>query len=296
MIEKILDFSQEPVSLKIKYQQLVIIKDNHPDITIPINEIAVIIASHPQISYTNAVLASLAENGGIFIICDKKYLPIAMTLPLQSHYIQTQRFLLQANVSLPTRKQLWKQIVQAKVKNQGKLLYKLYGNDQGLLKMAHRVRSGDQDNIEAQASRRYWTTLFNDPSFKRNPQKQDQNRFLNYGYAVLRAIVSRAICSAGLHPSLGLHHHNQYNPFCLADDLMEPFRPFIDRAVVELLKKYPEDHPLDPELKKQILSAITEKININQEKRTIFDSATKTANSLVKVYEGKEKKLILPEL
>jgi CRISPR-associated endonuclease Cas1 subtype II len=206
--------------------------------TIPFADIAVLVTSHPQISFTQAVLAGLAAAGGMFIVSNEKHMPAAMLLPLSTHSTQTERFARQAAVSLPTRKRAWQQIVQAKLRVQARLLQETAGADQGLLLMAGKVRSGDPDNLEAQAARIYWQALFGKDapgkSFRRDPKGEGINVHLNYGYAVLRAIVARALCASGLHPSLGVHHHNRYDTFCLADDLMEPFRPLVDRVVAGL--------------------------------------------------------------
>jgi hypothetical protein len=174
----------------------------------------------------------------MFIVSNEKHLPAAMLLPLSTHSTQTERFARQAAVSLPTRKRAWQQIVQAKLRAQARLLEETTGADQGLHVMAGRVRSGDPDNLEAQAARVYWPALFgkeaSGEAFRRDPEGEGINVHLNYGYAVLRAIVARALCASGLHPSLGVHHHNRYDTFCLADDLMEPFRPLVDRVVAGL--------------------------------------------------------------
>jgi CRISPR-associated protein Cas1 len=206
--------------------------------TIPFADIAVLVTSHPQISFTQAALAGLAAAGGMLIVSNEKHLPAAMLLPLSTHSTQTERFARQAAVSLPTRKRAWQQIVQAKLRAQARLLEETTGADQGLRVMAAKVRSGDPDNLEAQAARIYWPALLGKDAsgepFRRDPEGEGINVHLNYGYAVLRAIVARALCASGLHPSLGVHHHNRYDTFCLADDLMEPFRPLVDRVVAGL--------------------------------------------------------------
>ena len=173
-----------------------------------------------------------------------------MLLPLEGHSTQGERFALQAAVSLPTRKRLWRDIVHSKILAQSIILKEFWEIDRGLEQMASRVLIKNAANVEAQAARRYWKSLFGDSNFRRDRDAQDQNRFLNYGYAVLRAIVVRAVCGAGLHPSLGLHHHNRYDAFRLADDLVEPFRPSVDRVVVRYCQKCGADAPFDREAKK----------------------------------------------
>jgi CRISPR-associated protein Cas1 len=205
--ERIIDISDEPARLSVRLKQLVIERGDEP-ITVPLEELAVIVVSHPAVTYTHAVLSGICAAGGAFIICDDKHLPTGMLLPLQANFVQTERFAAQAQATLPMKKQLWKQIVKSKVQSQAGLLRKLRGEDLGLNRLAGKVRSGDTANIEAQASRRYWTALFG-TEFIRDYEAEDQNRLLNYGYAVLRALTARAICASGLHPSLGVHHHNR---------------------------------------------------------------------------------------
>ncbi|MFW6303056.1 MAG: type II CRISPR-associated endonuclease Cas1, partial [Candidatus Sumerlaeota bacterium] len=234
MTEHVFDFSKEGVRLSVKYEQLVIEPKESPKRTVPLKEIGVLIFSHPMISCTQAVFSGLAENGGAIVICNSKHLPTAMMLPLVGHSTQCERLIQQSDASLPMRKQLWRSIVKAKICSQAKALEERNGDDHGLAKIAKSVRSGDLDNREAHAARRYWPLLFKGHDFRRNPDLPGINAVLNYGYAVLRAITARAICGAGLHPTLGLHHHNRYNPYCLADDLMEPFRPVVDKVAAEI--------------------------------------------------------------
>jgi CRISPR-associated protein Cas1 len=218
-----------------------------------------------------------------------------MMLPVTGHSVQTERFAAQADAPAPVRKRLWKQVVRCKILAQADLLQRLRGDDQGLTAVSRSVRSGDPSNREAVASRRYWSALFDDPGFRRRFDAPDANRLLNYGYAVLRAVVGRAICAAGLHPSLGLHHHNRYNPFCLADDLMEPYRPLIDSAVVEHVGCYGTDAPLDRVGKQALLEAILARYRADGEVRTLFDLAARTAVSLAKVYLKQSSDLDYPK-
>lgn len=296
MPDRILDFSLEPTSLSARIGLLVIEQKDKPELTIPFADIAVIITSHPQVHYTNAVLAQLAEAGGAFIVCNSKYLPVGMLLPIVAHSTQTERFILQAQAPLPIKKQIWKQIIQAKIKNQGKLLKNLYGEDEELIAISKKVKSGDFENMEGFASRRYWQKLFADQQFVRDRSKDDQNKLLNYGYTVLRAITARAVCSAGLHPSIGVHHHNRYNAYCLADDLMEPFRPIVDKAVVQIVREKGKNIELNKEIKATLISAITARFELEGESRTIFDILARTASSLALIFEGKTNELLLPEI
>jgi CRISPR-associated protein Cas1 len=203
-----------------------------------------------------------------------------MLLPLVCHSLQTGRFAAQAALSLPAKKRLWQQIVRAKIQAQARLLEEKLDADCGLRAFASRVRSGDAGNLEAQAARIYWRKLFNDPHFRRDPDADGLNSCLNYGYAVLRAIVSRSLCGAGLHPSLGVHHHNRYDAFCLADDLMEPFRPIVDREVASLRDARGPEPPLDKESKRALLQTLLGRFEAAAESRTLFDWASRTAESL----------------
>lgn len=296
MTDRILDLFEEPVRLSVRLAQLVIAREGREDVTVPIEDIGVLVVSHPQVTYTQAVLSTLVTAGGAFVACDGRHLPVGMLLPIDAHYVQTERMALQAAAPLPMRKRLWRQIVRAKVRAQGRLLEELHGNDQGLPKLADEVRSGDPSNVEAQASRRYWPALFADPAWRRDRDALDQNRLLNYGYAVLRAIVARAICAAGLHPSLGLHHHNRYNSFCLADDLMEPLRPVVDKVVWRQVQAGAPEAALDRAVKAALLEGVAGRLLVQGESRTVFDAASIVASSLVAVLEKRAPRLTLPEV
>jgi len=296
MTERLIDLADSPARLSVRLEQLVIERCEDETVTVPLEELAVVVVSHPAVTFTHAVLAGLAGRGGAFVVCDDRHLPVGMILPLQSHHLQSERFGHQAAASQPTQKRLWQQLVKAKVKAQGHVLKELRGDDEGLIALAARVRSGDPDNVESRAARRYWPALFRDPAFRRNRDGDDYNRYLNYGYAVLRAVVARAICAAGLHPSLGLHHHNRYDTFALASDLMEPLRPLVDKAVVVHARLKCPDAPFDKKAKAAILNALTGRLLVEGEERTLFDVAARTASSLAQVYLGQRKRLVLPEI
>jgi len=296
MTDRMIDLSEEPVHLSVRHAQLVIERQARGDVTVPLNELGVLVVSHPQVSLTHAVLSRLSAAGGAVVVCDQKHLPVGMMLPLQGHFAQAERFAQQARASRPTCKRLWQQIVRSKIRAQSRLLSDLHDDDRGLSALVSRVRSGDPENVEAQASRRYWPALFQDPGFRRRPEGEDQNRLLNYGYAVLRAIIARAICAAGLHPSLGLHHHNRYDLFCLADDLMEPLRPVVDRAVIRCVQESDANTPLDRQAKQALLSALTGRFEVQGEWRSLFDVVGRLASSLAAVFAGERQGLILPEI
>lgn len=296
MTDRVIDISEAAARLSVRYKQLVIEPEEGSATLVPLADLAVLIASHPRIRYTQAVLAGIAEHKGVFIACGRDHMPKAMLLPVEGHYVQAERFAKQAQASLPTRKRLWRDIVRCKVKAQARLLIHLHGDEGGVAALVGHVRSGDPDNVEARAARRYWPLLFDDRSFRRRREASDQNRLLNWGYAVLRAMVSRAICAAGLHPSFGLHHRNRYDAFQLADDLMEPFRPLVDRAVVDWVREWGRDTPLDPGTKRHLLQALTARYVAQDESRTLFNWLTLTSQSLAQVLTAERKDLLLPEI
>lgn len=321
-MQRILDISDCGARLRSSLQRLVIERDQQPEVTIPFADVAVLVVAHPQVSYSQSVLSNLSAAGGVFVSCDVRRHPVGMLLPLAAHFTQAERFTAQASASLPTRKRLWQQIVRAKVRGQAEMLTELDGQDHGLLALVSQVRSGDPTNVEAQAARRYWPNLFG-PTFRRiyeaseqPPESESsgceeidqpavesnecsllslQNRWLNYGYAVLRAMTARAVCASGLHPSLGLHHHNRYNAFCLADDLMEPFRPLVDIAVVRLFEHHADLWDLNREAKRELLSALTERCLLGGEQRTLFDALSRVAASLAAALMEETDVLDLPE-
>ncbi|GIK30432.1 MAG: CRISPR-associated endonuclease Cas1 [Chloroflexota bacterium] len=316
MTERLIDLAESAAYLRIRNRQLVIERhqsrdregasspaaDRHPpedesipsETSVPLCEVAALIVAHPQVNCSQPVLAELMQSGGAFIVCDSRSLPVGMMLPLNANVLQSQRLAAQASAPLPLKKQLWKQIVRRKILAQAELLTELRGGDHGLSDLVRTVRSGDPDNREAVAARRYWPVLFDDPNFHRRFDAPDANRLLNYGYAVLRAVMGRAICGAGLHPTLGLHHHHRENPFCLADDLIEPYRPLIDAAVVEHVAAG-RGTELDRIGKQTLLEAVLARYSADGEVRTLFDLCARTAVSLVKVLEKQTDRLVYPK-
>jgi CRISPR-associated protein Cas1 len=289
VLNRILDFSESPARLRVKLEQLVVERQDQPEVSMPLADLAVIVVAHPQVTYTQAVLAGLSAAGGVFVSCNRQNLPVGMMLPISAHFSQAESF------AAPLRKRLWRQLIRAKIQAQAETLAQLHGTDGGLVRLVRHVRSGDPANVEARAARKYWSMLFADLSFRRHRENEDQNVLLNYGYAVLRAIVARAICAVGLHPSLGLHHHNKYNAYCLADDLMEPFRPTVDRSVAEYCRETKDFTGLTPAVKQTIISDLTGRYMINGEQRTLFDVAAALASSLADVFLEKAEKLLLPK-
>jgi CRISPR-associated protein Cas1 len=298
MSDRILEIAH-PARLSVKDAQLVIEREEFLPFITPVSGINTLLLAHPQVTLTQAVVSRLAEAGAMLVTIDHRYLPVAMTLPLQAHSLQTERLASQMSLKPVAQKRLWRQIVQAKIRAQGNLLKELHGSDERLIATAARVRSGDPENLEAQAARRYWGLIFGDPKFRRGADPlesgPDQNRHLDYGYTVLRASVARAVCAAGLHPSIGLRHHNRYDPFCLAADLMEPFRPLIDRRVAHWIEHNDPKGPLDAVPKKWLIEAVTMRYWVNREQRVLSDILFRVAGSLAAVLAGSEEKLDLPD-
>lgn len=301
MTDRVLDFSEEPARLSVRLENLVIERDEQPPRLIPMAEIGVVVVSHPRVSYTHSVLMLLALKGCAFVTCDERRLPIAMLLPLQSNVTQTERMIAQAAATEPVRKRLWKRVVRAKIQAQARALDACGLDGQPVRALLPEVKSGDAGNVEAQAARRYWSALSGrmfPEDFHREPDGPWPNALLNYGYAVLRAIVARALCGAGLHPSLGLHHHNRYNPFCLADDLMEPLRPLVDKAVIGFLRQNTGVAEVTKAARGHMIEKLMDRYIHQDEARTVFDLSGRAASRLAKVFVGEAlaKDFVFPEV
>lgn len=239
MIKRILLFGN-PAYIRAELKQLKItIKTDPPEErSVPIEDIGVLLIDHPQITITSAAITELMNNNVALIACNESYMPNALMLPFEGHHIQTQRMRAQINASKPLKKNLWMQTIQAKILNQAALLEKQGITNHPLHHMAKNVKSGDADNREGAAANFYWSALFPDiPEFTREQKGIYPNNLLNYGYAILRSVIARALVAAGLFPSLGLYHQNKYNAYCLADDIMEPYRPYVDWTVIQIIKK-----------------------------------------------------------
>ena len=237
MIKRTLFFGN-PAYLSLRNEQLVVkLTDaqTQEEITktVPIEDVGVVVLEDRQITITNGALDALLKNNCAVVTCNEKHMPTGLLLPLEGHTLQSERFAQQIEASLPLRKQLWQQTVQAKIRNQGVLLKRLYSaENRCMMAWANDVKSGDSENLEGRAAAYYWKYMFpNDEVFKRDREGDAPNNLLNYGYAILRAVVARALVASGLLPTLGIHHHNRYNAYCLADDIMEPYRPYVDEVV-----------------------------------------------------------------
>ena len=261
--------------------------------TIPVEDIGVVILDNQQITLTHGLIEALLENNCALITCDNKRMPVGLMLPLCGNTTQNERFRDQLNASLPLKKQLWQQTVQAKIGNQAVVLKECRGVEvRNMLKAVDEVRSGDADNMEARTAVYYWANLFK--NFKRDREGEPPNNLLNYGYAILRAIVARSLVSSGLLPTLGIHHHNRYNAYCLADDIMEPYRPYVDKLVVEMFDSGISE--LDKDAKTKLLSIPVLDVKINEQRSPLMIAAGLSASSLYKCFSGESRKIAYPEM
>ena len=306
MIKRTLYFGN-PAYLSLKMKQMVVRIPQKDDgdlpseedmvRTVPIEDLGLIILDNKQITITQGLIDALLENNCALITCDSRRMPVGLMLPLAGNTIQNERFRSQLDSSLPLRKQLWQQTIESKIRNQAAVLKYVTGMEhKNMLKWSDSVRSGDADNMEARAAVYYWKTIFpNDPCFIRNREDEGANALLNYGYAILRAVVARALVGAGLLPTLGIHHHNRYNAYCLADDIMEPYRPYVDKLVVEMLEDGAEDK-LNATNKVKLLNIPVIEVKINEKRSPLMIAVSQTVSSLVKCFRGDCRKLIYPNL
>jgi CRISPR-associated protein Cas1 len=300
LIKRTLEISREPAHLAVRNQQLVLKRDGQVVGTIPCEDIGLVMVDHPQTTYTHSALAQLAESDAAVVLCGADHLPVAMLLPLADHSQVVWRLRDQLGVSKPLQKQLWSQLVIAKVEAQARNLAEGSSPQKKLFALAKEVRSGDPTNIEAQAAKIYWANWLNDASaeeldsepFRRDPALAGLNSFLNYGYAVLRACIARAIVAAGLQPSLGIHHRNRSNAFCLADDLIEPFRPLIDDRVREMYRQGYDE--LKQEAKAELLNILTMPMQLGEQTGPLMVMFSRLTASLVRCFTGESKKLEIP--
>lgn len=310
MIKRTLCFSN-PAYLSLKNEQLVIKlpqvekNDDLPESfkadavkTIPIEDIGVVVLDNKQITITQGLMEALLGNNCAVITCDKSHLPVGLLLPLCGNTTQNERFRQQLDASLPLKKQLWQQTVQAKISNQASVLKRCRDAEIGnVLKWQNDVRSGDPDNLEGRAAAYYWKNMFLEvDGFIRDREGVPPNNLLNYGYAILRAVVARSLVSSGLLPTLGIHHHNRYNAYCLADDIMEPYRPYVDELVVCYTNEngYPDE--LTSEIKRVMLSIPVLDVRINGQRSPLMLAAGQTAASLARCFSGESRKLVYPEI
>ena len=295
MIKRTLFFGN-PAYLSTKNEQIVI---SYPDKeqetkTVAIEDVGVVVLENQQITITNGLLEKLVNNNVALINCDQQHLPIGLLMPLNGHTEQSERFKNQINASIPLKKNLWQQTIVSKITNQGELL-KANGIPMRKMELwAKEVTSGDSLNHEARAALFYWQKLFDIENFNRGQKGLPPNNLLNYGYAILRAITARAIVSSGMLPTLGIFHRNKYNAYCLADDIMEPYRPFVDKIVCQILKTEESIDELTTEIKKQLLSIASIDVCLDGKNSPLMVAMSRTTNSLYECFEGSSRKLLYP--
>ncbi len=303
MIKRTLYFGN-PAYLSLKLQQMVITSQSKEAEagkgevrTIPVEDIGIVILDHKQITITQGLMEQLIDNNCAIITCGSNHLPVGLMLPLYGNTVQNERFRNQIDASLPLKKQLWQQTIQYKIANQASVLKYVTGDmHNNMYVWADCVRSGDVENMEARAAAYYWKNIFPDrPDFTRGREEAEPNNLLNYGYAILRAIVARALVASGLLPTLGIHHHNRYNAYCLADDIMEPYRPYVDKIVYDIVSEGGA-FELTKEIKVKLLSIPTTEVLINGKRSPLMVAVSQTTASLAKCFNGESRKLTYPEM
>jgi CRISPR-associated protein Cas1 len=296
MIKRMLYFGS-PAYLKTTNEQLVFESHETGETkSAPIEDIGVVILDHQQITVSQALIAKLLSNNVAFITCDITHHPTGLLLNLDGNTLQSQKFQAQLEATVPLKKQLWQQTVSSKLINQASMLESIRIPAKNLINWASDVKSGDPDNQEAKAAAYYWKCLFPDfLEFRRERYGPPPNNLLNYGYAILRAVVARSLVSSGLLPTLGIFHKNQYNAYCLADDIMEPYRPFVDKVVVNIVRMNGRFLELTPSMKKDLLGVPAMDVLIGGERSPLMVAVQKTTSSLSKCFEGKSRKIQYPQ-
>jgi CRISPR-associated protein Cas1 len=262
---------------------------------IPIEDIGILVLDHQQITITHAIMAALLDNNAAIITCDRSHLPTGLFLPIDGHHTQSERFKYQIEASLPLKKQLWQQTIQYKILNQAAVLFERGIPCDNMIHWAKAVKSGDPDNYEGRAAAYYWKNVFPEKiEFFRGREGDPPNNLLNYGYAILRAIVARGLVCSGLLPTLGIHHRNKYNAYCLADDIMEPYRPFVDQIVLRIIDKGENFLELGPAIKAQLLGIASVDVSFEKGTSPLMVGLQHTTSSLAKCYEGSSRKINYP--
>ncbi len=293
MIKRIVDIS-EPAYLHQQHHQLMIDKNGKTVAQIPIEDLGVLVLQHPAIVMTQAVIISCQQNNVAVIFCDARHLPYSVLLPISDgNSLHSKIIQQQSSLSLPTKKRVWQQIIKHKIKGQARVLNQLGKNATALERLADDVKAGDPDNLEAQAAQKYWRLLFGD-AFRRDTDAEGINSLLNYGYAIMRAMVARAIVASGLHPALGVQHSNQYNGLCLADDVMEPFRPWVDLRVYQLSQQNTE-LSVTPDTKQAFLKLLGEPVRWNEQSVPLMVASHYLLADIKRAFDDKNQKINYPE-
>lgn len=297
MIKRTLYFGNEAY-LSTKEAQLVIqFPDKEKPIAkVPLEDIGIMVLDHYRLTYTQGLMVQLLYHNVAVITCNEKRMPQGLLLNLEGNSTQTERFHEQINASIPLKKNLWQQTIKQKIKNQAFLLEQ-QGVDITKMKLwAKKVGSGDPDNYEGRAAAYYWKNIFlpDIDNFKRGRFEEEPNNFLNYGYAILRAIIARSLIASGLLPAFGIHHRNKYNAYCLADDIMEPYRPFVDRIVIQLLASHEDIYELTPAIKQELLKIPVVDVVLNEQKSPLMVAARQTTASVYECLAGISRQIKYP--
>ncbi len=311
MIKKTLYFGN-PAYLCLRQEQLVIQQpeveknDSIPEPlkrecerTIPIEDIGVVVLDNRRITITSGAISALLGNNVAVVTCNERGMPEGLIMPLEGNTLQHERFTSQIEASLPLRKQLWAQTVRQKIANQECVLrtYTSAVETNCMRVWAGDVRSGDPDNLEARAAAYYWKNIFPDqPNFVRDREGEAPNNLLNYGYAILRAVIARCLVASGLLPTLGIHHHNRYNAYCLADDIMEPYRPYVDELVLQIREQYDDVTQLTRDLKAQLLQIPALDVEVEGKRSPLMIAAGITTASLARCYRGEGRTIAYPTM
>lgn len=297
MIKRTLFFGN-PAYLSTQNEQLVVNfpEEGKKEATIPIEDLGYIVLENPQITITSGLIMKLVKNKTAVITCDKQHMPCSFLQPLVGHSEQTERIRHQLNASQPLKKNLWQQTIIAKISNQASHLRFHKKESLKIERWATEVKSGDTENHEAYAAAYYFQNLFEEvENFSRNQKGVPPNNLLNYGYAILRAVAARALVSSGMLPSVGIFHKNKYNAFCLADDVMEPYRPFVDSLVYEMVKSGEDLEELTMDLKSVLLTIPAMDVLIDGKHSPLMNAMSRTTSSLYDCFLGSNRKLLYPE-
>jgi CRISPR-associated protein Cas1 len=294
MIKRIIDIS-EATYLHVQHQQLLLDRNGATIAQLPIEDLGVVILQHPAIVITQAVIIACQKNNVVLVFCDERHLPYSVLLPISDGNTLHSKILhQQMNTSLATKKRLWQQVVKQKITEQMHTLKNLDKPYKPLERLADNVKTGDPDNLEAQAAQHYWRLLFGN-DFRRDVELDGINNLLNYGYAIMRAMVARAIVGSGLHPAIGLHHHNQYNGLCLADDLIEPFRPWVDYRVYQLAQNNPQLQ-VNKDAKIPLLSLLSETVMYEQQAMPLMVACHYLMANVKRAYQDRSVVLNYPKM
>jgi CRISP-associated protein Cas1 len=298
MVTQVVEVSQDGRYLS-KYRGFMVVRAADDEVgRVPLDDITALILSAHQITLSKTLIMELAKRKAPVIICGRNYHPVALSLPYDSHHDKAGILWAQIECSKPLAKRLWQSVVKEKINNQ-RLVLETFNPASTAVSdldvLARRVKSGDPENMEAQAARRYWTALLGS-DFRRDYQSGPENALLNYGYSVLRAATARAACGAGLTPALGIHHHNRKNPFALVDDLMEPFRPLMDKSVRGIMDgKNPPLGDLTPEIKRHLARVLDEDVILGRGGSTVMNALHRLAQTFVRSLQEKDNVLEFPK-